>query len=102
MWCPSERPWHGLCPARTCSPSLPMDHACGDRSNDLGTNTSDLSNMKKLLLLGALLVGATVGLQNSSDAHGGTYRGPGDTVPPGGGGGGGGGGPGTPGPGAPS
>ena len=57
--------------------------------------------MKKLLLIGALLAGGTLGLQNQSDAHGGTYRGPGDTVPPGGGGGGGGGGPGTPGPGAP-
>ena len=34
-------------------------------------------------------------------SHGGTYRGPGDTVPPGGGGSGGGGGPATPGPGAP-
>ena len=34
-------------------------------------------------------------------SHGGTYRGPGDTVPPGGGGAGGGGGPATPGPGGP-
>jgi hypothetical protein len=58
--------------------------------------------MKRLLLLGALFAGATLGLQDYSAAHGGTYRGPGDTVPPGGGGGGGGGGPGTPGPGAPS
>ncbi len=58
--------------------------------------------MKKLLVLSALLAGATLGLQDYSAAHGGTYRGPGDTVPPGGGGGGGGGGPGTPGPGAPS
>jgi HEAT repeat protein len=57
--------------------------------------------MKKLLLLAALAAGGTLGLQQISAAHGGTYRGPGDTVPPGGGGGGGGGGPGSPG-GAPS
>jgi HEAT repeat protein len=43
-----------------------------------------------------------VGLQDVSVGHGGTYRGPGDTVPPGGGGGGGGGGPSTPGPSGPS
>ena len=57
--------------------------------------------MKKLVLLAALMAGGTLGLQEISAAHGGTYRGPGDTVPPGGGGGGGGGGPGAPG-GAPS
>ncbi len=58
--------------------------------------------MKKLLLLGAFLAAGTVGLQDISTGHGGTYRGPGDTVPPGGGGGGGGGAPGTPGPAGPS
>lgn len=67
--------------------------------------------MKKLLSLGSLLVVGTLGLQNVSSGHGGTYRGPGDTVPPGGGGGGGGGaapsapapsGPSTGGPSAPS
>ncbi len=58
--------------------------------------------MKKLLLLGALLAGGAIGLQDVSVGHGGTYRGPGDTVPPGGGGGGGGGGPSTPGPSGPS
>lgn len=58
--------------------------------------------MKKLLLLGALLAGGTLCLQDVSVGHGGTYRGPGDTVPPGGGGGGGGGGPSTPGPSGPS
>ncbi|MCP3920600.1 MAG: HEAT repeat domain-containing protein [bacterium] len=67
--------------------------------------------MKKLLLLGALLSGGLFCLQDVSVGHGGTYRGPGDTVPPGGGGGGGGGGgpstpgpsgPGTPGPAGPS
>lgn len=58
--------------------------------------------MKKLLLMSALLSGSVLGLQATSLGHGGTYRGPGDTVPPGGGGGGGGGGPSTPGPGGPS
>ncbi len=58
--------------------------------------------MKKLLLLGALLAGGAIGLQDVSVGHGGTYRGPGDTVPPGGGGGGGGGGPSSPGPSGPS
>jgi len=56
--------------------------------------------MKKLLLASALAAGATFGLQELTFSHGGTYRGPGDTVPPGGGGGGGG-GPSTPGPGGP-
>ena len=58
--------------------------------------------MKKLLLLGALLAGGAIGLQDVSVGHGGTYRGPGDTVPPGGGGGNGGGGPSTPSPSGPS
>ncbi len=58
--------------------------------------------MKKLLLFGALLAAGAIGLQDVSVGHGGTYRGPGDTVPPGGGGGGGGGGPSTPGPSGPS
>ena len=57
--------------------------------------------MKKLLLASALAAGATFGLQELTFSHGGTYRGPGDTVPPGGGGGGGGGGPATPGPSGP-
>ncbi|MEQ1895156.1 MAG: HEAT repeat domain-containing protein, partial [Planctomycetota bacterium] len=46
--------------------------------------------MKKLVLAAALLAGGSIGLQGSSHAHGGQYRGPGDTVPPGGGGSGGG------------
>jgi len=58
--------------------------------------------MKKLVLLAALLAGGSLALQNVSLGHGGTYRGPGDTVPPGGGGGGGGGGPGAPAPPAPA
>lgn len=58
--------------------------------------------MKKLLLLTALLTAGTLCLESTSVGHGGTYRGPGDTVPPGGGGGGAGGGPATPGPGGPS
>lgn len=58
--------------------------------------------MKKLLLAGAVLTAGALGLQDISVGHGGTYRGPGDTVPPGGGGGGGGGGPSTPGPAGPS
>jgi HEAT repeat protein len=70
----------------------------GIPSFELGTTL----NMKKLLLLGTLLVGGAIGLQDVSTGHGGTYRGPGDTVPPGGGGGGGGGGPSTPGPSGPS
>src|SRR5881628_273675 len=47
--------------------------------------------MKKLLLLGALIAAGSLCLQSITAAHGGTYRGPGDTVPPAGGGGGGGG-----------
>ena len=66
--------------------------------------------MKTLVLAAAMLAGGTLCLQNVSHAHGGQYRGPGDTVPPGGGGGGGGGagpaagpaGPSTPGPGGPT
>ncbi|MBL8863401.1 MAG: HEAT repeat domain-containing protein [Planctomycetes bacterium] len=59
--------------------------------------------MKKFLVLGALLVAGSLALQDVSIGHGGSYRGPGDTVPPGGGGGGGGGtGPSTPGPSGPS
>ncbi len=59
--------------------------------------------MKKFLVLGALLVAGSLTLQDISIGHGGSYRGPGDTVPPGGGGGGGGGtGPSTPGPSGPS
>ncbi len=65
--------------------------------------------MKKFVLAAALVTGATLGLESSAFAHGGQYRGPGDTVPPGGGGSGGGGagspgpsGPSSPGPGGPS
>jgi HEAT repeat protein len=58
--------------------------------------------MKKLLLASALAAGATFGLHELTFSHGGTYRGPGDTVPPGAGGAGGGGGPSTPGPSGPS
>ncbi len=58
--------------------------------------------MKRLLLLGTLLSAAALCLQSTSTGHGGTYRGPGDTVPPGGGGGGGGGAPTTPGPAGPT
>ena len=57
--------------------------------------------MKKLVLASALLAGGLFALQGDAFAHGGQYRGPGDTVPPGGGGSTGG-GPGTPGPGGPS
>lgn len=53
--------------------------------------------MKKTLVLGVLLSAAAISLTAETHGHGGTYRGPGDTVPPGGGGGGGGGGPSTPG-----
>ena len=58
--------------------------------------------MKKLLLLASFLSLGALGLQDITTGHGGTYRGPGDTVPPGGGGGGGGGGGTTPGPSGPS
>lgn len=63
--------------------------------------------MKKFLIASALAALGAVALQDISAGHGGTYRGPGDTVPPGGGGGGGApgapgaGGPATPGPGGP-
>jgi len=49
--------------------------------------------MKKLVFAAAFLAAGGLGLHDISVGHGGTYRGPGDTVPPGGGGGGGGGGP---------
>ncbi len=59
--------------------------------------------MKKLLFAGSLLLAGSICLQDISSGHGGTYRGPGDTVPPGGGAGGGGAGPAGPqGPGGPS
>ena len=64
--------------------------------------------MNKLLIGAALVAAGSLGLVDSASAHGGTYRGPGDTVPPGGGGGGGGGGapsgggPSAPGPSGPS
>ena len=59
--------------------------------------------MNKQLLLGAFIAAGTLCLPSVSLGHGGTYRGPGDTVPPGGGGGGGGGGgPTSPGPAGPS
>lgn len=57
--------------------------------------------MKKLLLYGSLLAAGAFSLQDVSHGHGGTYLGPGDTVPPGGGGGGSGGPP-TPAPSGPS
>jgi len=53
-------------------------------------------------LTGALLAVAGLALPDITRGHGGTYRGPGDTVPPGGGGGGGAGAPSSPGSGAPS
>ena len=49
--------------------------------------------MKKLVFAAAFLAAGGLALHDISVGHGGTYRGPGDTVPPGGGGGGGGGGP---------
>ncbi len=45
--------------------------------------------MKKTLIATALVVAGSLCLQDISIGHGGTYRGPGDTVPPGGGGSGG-------------
>jgi len=53
--------------------------------------------MKKLIL-GALTISSAAWFAGDATAHGGTYRGPGDTVPPGAGGGGGGAPPTTPGP----
>jgi HEAT repeat protein len=47
--------------------------------------------MNRLILLSTLAAAGTLGFQSITSAHGGTYRGPGDTVPAGGGGGGGGG-----------
>jgi len=52
----------------------------------------------KRLILPTLLGLAAALVAPDAESHGGTYRGPGDTVPPGAGGGGGGGGPVTPGP----
>jgi HEAT repeat protein len=55
--------------------------------------------MNKLFFVGAFT--ASLALPSLTFAHGGTYRGPGDTTPPSGGGGGGGAGPTTPGPAGP-
>jgi len=61
------------------------------------------STMKNQMLVSALVAVGALCLPATSFGHGGTYRGPGDTVPPGGGGGGGGGGgPASPGPSGPS
>ena len=57
--------------------------------------------MKKTLIAAALVAGGAVCLEGNSYGHGGTYRGPGDTVPSGGGGTTGG-GPATPGTGGPA
>ncbi|MCP3920361.1 MAG: HEAT repeat domain-containing protein [bacterium] len=58
--------------------------------------------MKRMIRSGLALAAGTLTLLPFTTGHGGTYRGPGDTVPPGaGGGGGGGGGPSSPGPGSP-
>ncbi len=66
------------------------------------TPLEDYRHMKRLLLLATLFTAGALALQATSTGHGGTYRGPGDTVPPGGGGGGGGGAPTTPGPSGPT
>jgi len=59
--------------------------------------------MKRIVFISSLALVSALCLQNVSTAHGGSYRGPGDTVPGGGGGGGGGGaGPSTPSPTGPS
>jgi len=59
--------------------------------------------MRKTLFMAALFIGGALSFQPGAFAHGGTYRGPGDTVPPGGGGGGGGGAaPASPGSGSPA
>ncbi len=57
--------------------------------------------MKNILLAGALISGSALCLTGTTFGHGGTYRGPGDTVPAGGGGSTGG-GPATPGSGGPT
>ena len=44
--------------------------------------------MKKMLLLGALLTAGALSFPEIGHGHGGTYPGPGDTVPPPRGGGG--------------
>ncbi len=59
--------------------------------------------MKRFLFIACALAAAAAFSLDVARAHGGSYRGPGDTVPPGGGGGGGGGtGPSVPGPSSPS
>lgn len=55
------------------------------------------TTMKNWIRGGALLATCALCMPSTIFAHGGTYRGPGDTVPPGGGGGGNGGGGTTPG-----
>jgi HEAT repeat protein len=60
------------------------------------------SAMRKHLLHAALAAAGALALARATSAHGGNYRGPGDTVPPAGGGGPSGGGPSTPGPGGPA
>lgn len=57
--------------------------------------------MRNTLFTAALFIGGALLFQPVSFGHGGTYRGPGDTVPPGGSGGGGGGNPSTPSSGSP-
>lgn len=89
--------WNGLClraawsHSRSAVRSLPT------------TPTLLVRTMNKLVLAAALVAGSSISLTSLSFGHGGTYRGPGDTVPPGGGGSTGGGPatPGGPGPGTP-
>ena len=47
--------------------------------------TLETNAMKTLVLAGAAILAAALATSNLATGHGGTYRGPGDTVPPGGG-----------------
>ncbi len=69
---------------------IPLDEKClwGQPHRP---NVSRTTIMKNALVFAALLAGVMFSTHETAAAHGGTYRGPGDTVPPGGGGGGGGG-----------
>ena len=79
---------------------------CGRRCTDpLTPQPHHTRKMRKTLISAAVVIGGAFMFQPEALGHGGTYRGPGDTVPPGGSGGGGGGNPATPSsgsPGAPS
>jgi len=76
-------------------------HHRGFSAHFLRETRTDTPSMKRFLLISSALALSSAFVLDISRAHGGSYRGPGDTVPPGGGGGGGGSGPGGSGPSGP-